>query len=375
MFKLAEYLPPFPNATWTLARQAGVTHAVSQVPPDDVDGPGWEFLPLLRMKTRFADAGLTLEVIETGFPWLHAAKLGLPGADEEIERCCTLIRNLGAVGVPVVCWNWMAGFNWMRTSTTTFSRGGALVTSYDHALMRDAPHTPTGEVSDDTLWETLRRFMERVVPVAAEAGVKLALHPDDPPISPIRGMARILRTPEAMRRAIELAPSPHNGITMCQGTFATMGADIPAEIRDFADRGALHFVHFRDVRGTSSTSAMCAVLRSASSRRSMTRDRRICSRRCGRIRRSASTALCGRIMCRRWKERRISPPATTCWGASSPLATSRGWPRVQLRRESGVGKYERRQDGKTARRPVGSEIGQGGARLMADSQEPLADSR
>ena len=77
MFKLAEYLPPFPNATWTLARQAGVTHAVSQVPPDDVDGPGWEFLPLLRMKTRFADAGLTLEVIETGFPWLHAAKLGV----------------------------------------------------------------------------------------------------------------------------------------------------------------------------------------------------------------------------------------------------------------------------------------------------------
>jgi D-mannonate dehydratase len=96
MFNLAEYLPPFPNATWTLARQAGVTHAVSQVPPDDVDGPGGEFLPLLRMKTRFADAGLTLEVIETGFPWLHAAKLGLPGADEEIERCCTLIRNLGA---------------------------------------------------------------------------------------------------------------------------------------------------------------------------------------------------------------------------------------------------------------------------------------
>jgi mannonate dehydratase len=63
-------------------------------------------------------------------------------------------------------------------------------------------------------------------------------------------MARNLRTPEAMRRAIELVPSPCNGITMCQGTFATMGADIPAEIRDFAHRGALHFVHFRDVRGT-----------------------------------------------------------------------------------------------------------------------------
>lgn len=250
MFKLAEYLPPLPNATWTLARQAGVTHAVSNIPPDGPDGPGWDYLPLLRMKTRFADAGLTLEVIETGFPWLHSAKLGLPGAEEEIARAETLLRNLGAAGIPVVCWNWMAGFNWTRTSTTTPSRGGALVTSYDHELMKNAPPTADGEVSDDRLWENLARFMERIVPVAEEAGVKLALHPDDPPISPIRGMARILRTPQAMRRAIDLVPSPANGITMCQGTFATMGADVPAEIRSFHNRGALHFVHFRDVRGT-----------------------------------------------------------------------------------------------------------------------------
>ena len=250
MFQLAEYLPPYPNTTWTLARQSGVTHAVSQVPPDGPDGAGWDFLPLLRMKTRFADAGLELAVIETGFPWLHAAKLGGDGAEEEIDRACTLIRSLGAVGVPVVCWNWMAGFNWTRTSTTTPGRGGARVTSYDHALMRDAPPTVDGEVPDDRLWESLARFMERVVPAAAEAGVKLALHPDDPPISPIRGMARILRTPDAMRRAIDLVPSPFNGITMCQGTFATMGADVPAEIKRFDERGALHFVHFRDVRGT-----------------------------------------------------------------------------------------------------------------------------
>src|SRR3712207_3641454 len=94
--KLAEVLPPYPNTAWTLARQSGVTHAVSQVPPDGIDGEGWEFLPLLRMKNRFADAGLTLEVIETGFPWLHAAKLGLPGRDEEIDRACRYLRNLAA---------------------------------------------------------------------------------------------------------------------------------------------------------------------------------------------------------------------------------------------------------------------------------------
>ncbi len=250
MIKLAEYLPPFPNLTWTLARQSGVTQAVSQVPPDGPDGPGWDFLPLLRMKNRFADFGLTLEVIETGFPWLHNGKLGRPGRDEEIDRCCTLLRNLGAVGVPVVCWNFMAVFNWTRTSTTTPTRGGALVTGYDHEMMRNAPPTEVGEVSDDQLWESLAYVMERIVPVAEEAGVKLALHPDDPPISPIRGVARILRSSEAMRRAIDLVPSPNNGVTFCQGTFATMNADIPQEIRAFGERGAIHFVHFRDVRGT-----------------------------------------------------------------------------------------------------------------------------
>ncbi len=248
--KLAEYLPPHPNLTWTLARQAGVTHAVSQVPVDDQDGAPWDFTPMLRLKNRFADAGLTLEVLETGFPWLHDAKLGGPGRDEETDRACRMIRNLGAIGIPVVCWNWMAGFNWTRTSTSTPSRGGALVTSYDHEQMRDAPPTEDGEVADDRLWENLARFMERVVPAAEAAGVKLALHPDDPPISPIRGMARVIRNPEAMRRALDLAPSPNNGVTFCQGTFATMGADIPEQIRDFQARGLLHFVHFRDVRGT-----------------------------------------------------------------------------------------------------------------------------
>jgi mannonate dehydratase len=144
----------------------------------------------------------------------------------------------------------MAIFNWTRTSTTIPTRGGAMVTGYDDALMKNAPLTEVGVVTDDQLWSSLARVMEAIVPVAEEAGVVLALHPDDPPFSPIRGIARILRTPEAMLRAIDLVPSPANGITFCQGTFATMGADIPAEIRRFGQRGAIGFVHFRDVRGT-----------------------------------------------------------------------------------------------------------------------------
>lgn len=248
--QLAEILPPFPTESWTLAKQAGVTHAVSGVPRESVDGAGWDFLPLLRMQQRFADAGIELAVIETGFPWLHLGKLGLPGRDEEIERCQTLIRNLGAIGVPTICWNFMAVFNWMRTSTTTPTRGGALVTGYDHALMADAPPAEAGIVSEEQLWSSLEYVMKAIVPVAEEAGVTLALHPDDPPISPIRGVSRILTSPVAMLRAIDLVPSPSNAVTFCQGSFATMGADIPKEIRRFGQRGAIGFVHFRDVRGT-----------------------------------------------------------------------------------------------------------------------------
>lgn len=248
--QLAEVLPPFPTQTWDLARQAGVTHAVTSVPEPTLDGESWDFLPLLRMQQRFADAGLELAVIETGFPWLHLGKLGLPGRDEEIEHCQTLIRNLGAIGVPTICWNFMAVFNWMRTSTTTPTRGGALVTGYDHTLMAEAPLTEAGVVTEEQLWESLEYVMKAIVPVAEEAGVTLALHPDDPPISPIRGVGRILTSPDAMMRAIDLVPSPNNAITFCQGSFATMGADIPQEIRRFGERGTIGFVHFRDVRGT-----------------------------------------------------------------------------------------------------------------------------
>jgi len=247
--KLALILPPYPNERWTLARQLGVTHAVTQLPNPEPNLHPWDFMPLLHLRQRFEDAGITVAVIESSPP-MHNARLGRGERDREIDDFCTLVTNMGAVGIPVLCWNWMAVFGWTRTSTTTPARGGALVTSYDHALMGRAPLTDAGRVTDEQLWETLAYFLDRVVPVAEEARVRLALHPDDPPISPIRGVARILRTPEAMERAVRLVDSPWHGITLCQGTFSTMGADIPAEIRRFAALGKTHFVHFRDVRGT-----------------------------------------------------------------------------------------------------------------------------
>jgi mannonate dehydratase len=199
------------------------------------------------MKQRFADTGLNVAVIESSPP-MDRVKLGLPGRDEEIDHICELLTNMGAVGIPVWCYNFMAVFGWLRTSTSIPTRGGALVTGYDHELMAQAPLTEAGSVSEEQLWDNFAYFLGRVVPVAERAGVKLALHPDDPPISPIRGVSRIFTHVEAFKRAMALVPSPNNGLTFCQGSFTTMGVDIPATIHALKDY--IQFVHFRDIRGT-----------------------------------------------------------------------------------------------------------------------------
>jgi mannonate dehydratase len=157
---------------------------------------------------------------------------------------------MGRLGIPAICYNFMAVLNWLRTSVAAPGRGGALVTGYDHAAMKDAPLTEAGEVSEERLWENFEYFLRAVVPVAEAAGVNLALHPDDPPLSPIRGIGRIMRSVEAFQRVIDLVPSPVNGITMCQGNFTLMTEDLPGAIRQFGRQGKIHFVHFRDVKGT-----------------------------------------------------------------------------------------------------------------------------
>lgn len=247
--RFAWYIPPRPSELWTLALQLGVTDAVTQLPQPEPGRYAWDFLSLLRVKQSFADAGLQVAVIESAPP-MDRVRLGLPGRDEEIEHISEMLTNMGAVGIPVWCYNFMAGFGWQRTSTTTRSRGGALVLSYDHALMERAPLTEFGEVSEERLWDNYAYFLQRILPVAEQAGIKLALHPDDPPLSPIRGIARIFRSVEAIQRALDLSTSEAHGITFCQGSFATMGADIPTAIRAFGAQNKIQFVHFRDVEGT-----------------------------------------------------------------------------------------------------------------------------
>jgi mannonate dehydratase len=250
MIQIAEVLPSRPTPLWKLVKQAGVDRVVGGLPFGETgDGQPWELGPLRRLKERFEAAGFELSVIESSPP-MEQTRLGLPGRDEEIERFNTMLRSMGALGIPVVCYNFMAVLNWLRTSTTIPARGGALVTGYDHDRVRDAPLTEAGIVPEERLWANFEYFLKRVVPVAEQSRVKLALHPDDPPLSPIRGIGRIMRSLEAFQRVIDMVPSDCNGITFCQGNFALMTDDVPAAIRHFGRQGKIFFVHFRDVRGT-----------------------------------------------------------------------------------------------------------------------------
>lgn len=250
MIEIAEFLAPTPSAVWKLAKQAGVDLAVGGLPSDGLEAgeAPWDLAPLQRMKQRYEEGGFKLAVIEARPP-LNKAKRGLPGRDDEIAAVCTLLENMSKLGVPVWCYEWMTDFNWLRTNVATPSRGGSVVTSFDNALVTKEP-TELGPISEDALWENLGYFLDRVLPVAEKYKIKLAMHPDDPPLSPMRGVGRIMRSVPNFRRLLEMRSSPMNGITLCQGNFTLMTDDLPTTIRKFDKK--IFFVHFRDVKGTPS---------------------------------------------------------------------------------------------------------------------------
>jgi mannonate dehydratase len=174
--------------------------------------------------------------------------LGKTGRDEEIEQVKTLIENMGRLDIDTYCWVWTENpLGVIRTSDSLPGRGGSQRIGYDHEWMERAPDHPASDISEAELWDNLQYFLDEIVPVAEEAGVNLALHPDDPPHSPVRGVPRIVKSVDDYRRILDMYDSPRHGVTFCQGNFAAMGADIPATIREFGED--IHFVHFRDVEG------------------------------------------------------------------------------------------------------------------------------
>jgi len=230
------------------AKQFGATDLVVHTPP--LPGEGyWEFTPLLMLRTRIEAAGLKLAAIENiPHAWYLKAMLGQPGRDEQIENFCRTLGNMGRAGIPVLGYYFDPTGVW-RTCGDTPWRGGACVSGFDYKLARNAPVTSMGRLNDKQMWDNFTYFLKKVIPAAEEAGVKMALHPDDPPVPSLGGIARIFRSVDAFKRMLKIVPSDYSGIEFCQGTFSEMGADVVEAIRYFGSRKKIFYVHFRNVIG------------------------------------------------------------------------------------------------------------------------------
>jgi mannonate dehydratase len=231
------------------AKQLGVSGVLLNTPvlPGD---KRWEYMDLVQLRATVEDYGLTLEALENvPLQFYDKAMLGLPERDEQIENYQETIRNVGRAGIPILGYHWMPNSVW-RTSTTTLGRGGAHVTSFDLGLVQNAPLTHGRVYGDDEMWQNYAYFLKAVLPVAEEFGVKLALHPDDPPVESLGGIARLFRGFEGFRRGVlEIAPSPNHGLDFCMGCWSEMGKGVIEPIEYFGSRGKIFYVHFRDVQG------------------------------------------------------------------------------------------------------------------------------
>ena len=234
------------------AQQMGVTHIVVHGPQLG-DAGVLDYFEMLRMK-KFVDSfGLELCAIEN-LPGdhMHPITHATPERDAQLDKICTSIENMGKVGIPILGYYFsLAGVSghW-RAYGSGGGRGDAGLKSFDYDLVKDAPPIVDESVSVEEMWARMAYFLERVVPVAENAGVKLAAHQDDPPAESLFGTGRLLTNHDAMQRLIDLVPSPCNGLEFCQGTVAEMGPDKTIDaIRRFGSQDKIFYVHFRNVRG------------------------------------------------------------------------------------------------------------------------------
>jgi mannonate dehydratase len=248
--KLALVLGKDYDSRIKLAKQVGVNHLIISVEQDLKKVPREQYEETLaKIKARYDAAGMKIAGVESHPVPAEKIKLGLPGRDEEIENYCAAVKAIGKIGIPMVCYNFMAGIGWYRTKEDVLTRGGALASEFDSAAAERQGLTQWGKVSEDQIWQNMEYFQKAVIPVAEKANVQMALHPDDPPISPLRGIGRILTSAENYRRVLRIVPSPVNGITFCQANFKLMGENIEALAREWCAQKKIFFVHFRDVAG------------------------------------------------------------------------------------------------------------------------------
>lgn len=249
----------------------GIVWSLHDIPA----GEEWPMERILEVKAQAEAAGLHIDVVESVN--VHEnIKLGLPDRDMYIERYANTLRKLGQAGVKVVCYNFMPVFDWLRTDLFKEMEDGSTALFYESSRIADIdPFELTERINADSaltmpgweperlqhltklfeayrgvteehLWDHLAYFLDAIVPVAAESGIRMAIHPDDPPW-PVFGLPRIMTNRDNFRRLLKLHDHPANGITLCSGSLgANPHNDIIAMIHEFGDR--IPFAHIRNVR-------------------------------------------------------------------------------------------------------------------------------
>jgi mannonate dehydratase len=214
---------------------------------------------ILRTRERFEAHHQMLTGIGLGAECLQAQLLGLPERDREIEKVCETLRVIGAAykdlpaaDSPVIILDQRVTY-WVHDGWTGTARipgrGGVLLHDFD--ITRDAHliDAPAGQVGLDEVWERIAYLYERIVPVAAEADIRLATHPDDPPLAVYRGAAQAFNSLAGFKRLFDMFPNPYNGMLLCLGCMQEAGEDVVEVIRDLGQRRRIFYVHFRNVKG------------------------------------------------------------------------------------------------------------------------------
>ncbi|HLG51532.1 MAG TPA: mannonate dehydratase [Chloroflexota bacterium] len=259
---IGEQLNDLSDRKLTWIAQLGVEHiAVNTTKPVENEDGTWDVARIKALQKRLASFGITMDVLTLDlqstymthhrFPGIMR---GLPSRDAEIEIIKQNIRAAGEAGVPCLKYN-LNLLGVPRTGRTP-GRGGARYSHFDITKWTDHSLTEAGPMPAEKMWENITYFLERVVPVAEQAGVRLACHPHDPPVPPdtgLRGVHCVLGSVEGLKKFIAIAPSKYHGLNFCQGTVAEMLADPGREIFDviryFGERQKIFMVHFRNIRG------------------------------------------------------------------------------------------------------------------------------
>jgi mannonate dehydratase len=229
------------EAAMRRVKQLGVDYVVAGGPRIP-----WEEADVKSRIDRLKTGGLTLfNLMISGFP---KTLLGQPGRDEEIEKVIASIRAAGRAGLPVIEYNFYA-HRLVEGYYEEIGRAGAGLTAFDYARVKDLPPLEAeGAHSIDEMWQNVSYFLKTVIPVAEQTGVRMALHPNDPPTPLSRGSGQIMGTVEGWKRLVDIVKSPSNGITFDCGVTREMGHD-PVEVcRYFGERDCINHVHYRNVR-------------------------------------------------------------------------------------------------------------------------------